>query len=73
MVNAYSAYEKGYLPVTGGLDEQPALFQPMMTTIASALQDEDDFEKAERDRIGKMAGARGSKPGHAYINPPKRG
>jgi hypothetical protein len=72
IAQAYSSYEKGFLPVQGGLDDQPALFQPIMATVASALDDERDLAKIQRDRADQTMRReqqlnKAGKPGYAPI------
>lgn len=68
MITAYNAYEKGFLPSPGGTDAQPALFEPIMASISSAIHAEEDYEREEgkrRDKLveqSKTAGNAGSKP-----------
>lgn len=74
----YNAYEKGFLPGPGGIDNQPYLLVPLMATISSAMNDEDDLERQLSDKRRKMvrdSQAPGSGgPGYAPIGVPgKRG
>jgi hypothetical protein len=49
-MNTYSAFDKGYLPHSGGTDEQPAMFLPIMLGISSAIQKEQDYKKDNADQ-----------------------
>jgi hypothetical protein len=80
----YSAYEKGFLPSQGGIDDQPALLVPIMATISSALDDERELKQANKGRTDQaVAQSQGGKakpvsvlngpsPDFAHLTPPKR-
>lgn len=53
-MTTYGAYEKGFLPAYGGLDDQPAMFMPIMASISSALEDEREFEKQTKQSRDNM-------------------
>lgn len=80
----YNAYEKGFLPGAGGIDDQPHLLVPLMVTISSAISDEDDLERmqsqkkksmASQSRQGnaKQSGTQGNSTGYAPVPIPKSG
>jgi hypothetical protein len=74
----YNAYEKGFLPSSGGIDDQPYLLVPLMATISSAMNEEDDLERqlsAKRRKMAKNSQAPGNGgPGYSPIGVPgKRG
>jgi hypothetical protein len=76
-MSAYNAYDKGYLPTSGGLDQQPALFHPIMSVIQSSISDETGYKKATgkgRDKAVQqsIASKPGKKPGSvSLLNGPK--
>lgn len=81
----YNAYEKGFLPGAGGIDDQPYLLVPLMATISSAISDEDELERLQAQRKktmanqsknngkGKQSILHGSNPGYAPVPIPKSG
>lgn len=81
----YNAYEKGFLPSAGGIDDQPHLLVPLMATISSAISDEDELEREQAQRKKTMATQSkmpkgnpksvlhgGATPGYAPVPIPKR-
>ena len=46
----YAAFQNGILPCSGGLDQQPAKFMPLMAILQSAYNAETSFSKVEQDR-----------------------
>lgn len=78
IITAYVGYEKGYLPHTGGLDDQPALFSPTMAIISSAMKDEDDIESEQAKALqstaskGKTSLIRGNSDGRQSIGVPSK-
>lgn len=69
MILAYNAYEKGFLPGPGGIDNQPQLFVPIMATISSAIHDEDDLERNTSEKRKTMvASSRGSQGPQSVLN-----
>lgn len=55
MILTYNAYEKGFLPGNGGIDQQPTLLVPLMATISSAISDEDELEQIARNKKQSLA------------------
>ena len=55
IVSAYNAYDKGFLPSPGGMDAQPSLFMPTMTIIHSALQEENEYERQQAEKMRELA------------------
>lgn len=70
-MSAYAAYEQGFLPTSGGMDDQPALFFPIVSTIKAAVSAEADLAKATdkgRDKIVQQsAPGKGKKPGSVSL------
>lgn len=73
-MQGYAAYDKGYLPVSGGTDDQPALFMPTMITISSAINEERELEDAANRRNKNNANRPKApqKPGYAPVKTPGR-
>jgi hypothetical protein len=71
---AHAAYEKGFLPSHGGIDHQPALFQPTMVLMQSALDGERDMEAQSKERAMSAAKASRAKqqPKYAKITTPSK-
>lgn len=75
-MTTYGAYEKGFLPAYGGLDDQPAMFMPIMASISSALDDERELEKqTKQDRDAMVAQSQGHQTGKpvSLLNGPQPG
>lgn len=72
MMTAYAAYDKGFLPVHGGTDDQPALFIPIVLTISSAINDEQSLEDDKRKKhvSATRPQDKGAPPGYAKIPVP---
>ena len=68
---AYNGFEKGLLPSQGGLDDQPALFQPIMAIISSALEDERNLEEEKRKKQDALV--QKSRQGSTPLGPPNPG
>lgn len=69
IIGAYNAYEKGFLPTAGGMDAQPALFLPTMIVIHSAIQDEQEYQKAlaeKRKALVEQTNARSQAKNSGY-------
>lgn len=54
MITTYKAYDKGFLPAKGGLDDQPALFLPTMQVISSAINAEQELEREKSKKRQSM-------------------
>lgn len=84
MIMTYNAYEKGFLPGSGGIDDQPHLLVPLMATISSAISDEDELERQQAQRKKTMVNQSkgkgrpqsalhgGPTPGYAPVPIPKK-
>jgi hypothetical protein len=60
LVTAYNAYEKGFLPEAGGMDDQPAKFPVLMQLMQNAVNTVMEI-KAERDK------GKGNRPGKSVL------
>ncbi len=72
IIGTYNAYDKGFLPARGAMDDQPALFEPIMATMSSAISLEDELAKAKTDRNRPQQAPEGTKPGYAAIKTPRK-
>ena len=79
IILTYQAYEKGFLPSAGGIDAQTYLLVPLMATISSAINDEEEMERvlaSKRKGMVENSRNKGSKPAPRNAKmpiPPKKG
>jgi hypothetical protein len=67
IVTTYNAYEKGFLPNVGGIDDQPSLLVPIMAIMTSAIHDEEELDRLTKDRTPVNVPSSGNKQGRTSL------
>jgi hypothetical protein len=60
IVTAYNGYQNGFLPAYGGLEDQPALFTPIIAFVGQYFDKCEDVKRKAEERLKQSAGNAGS-------------